>query len=367
MIEQAQAFAPDWVSHPGETVEDLLEERSWTQAEFAERTGLTRKHVNDLVRGRAAISADTASRLDKVLGGTAEFWLTREAQYRAALERRQELDALRAQADWLRELPVAWMIKQRWIRKLSHKGEQVEECLRYFGVASVGAWREHYETPLVAFRAPSKPEKKPGAVAAWLRQVEREADRIDCAPYDKRAFQAALPQLRSLTAEPDPAVLIDAMQRLCAACGVAVVFVPAPKGCPAHGATRWLGPRKAVLALTLRYKSNDQLWFSFFHEAAHILKHGKKLLVVEGIDGLDPSLEREADRFAADLLIPPAEARKLATLSTTAEIKQAARHLGVALGIVVGRMQNEGWMPWATKKNALKVRYDWAAPEETAA
>ena len=90
MIEQAQAFTPDWISHPGETVEDLLEERSWTQVELAERTGLTRKHVNGLVCGRAAISADTASRLDKVLGGTVQFWLAREAQYRAALLGRRE-------------------------------------------------------------------------------------------------------------------------------------------------------------------------------------------------------------------------------------------------------------------------------------
>ena len=364
MIEQAQAFTPDWISHPGETVEDLLEERRWTQVEFAERTGLSPKHVNDLVHGRAAISADTASRLDKVLGGTAQFWLTREAQYRAALERRQELDALRAHAEWLRELPVSWMVKQCWIRKFSHKGEQVEECLRFFGVASVEAWHKHYESPLAAFRASAKPNKKPGSVTAWLRQVEREADRIDCAPYNKRRFQDALPQLRALTAEPDPAVFIEAMQRLCAASGVAVVFVPAPPRCPMHGATRWSGSERAVLALTLRYKSNDQLWFSFFHEAAHILKHGKKLQVIEGIDGLDPSLEREADRFAADLLIPPAEARKLSTLSTVTEIKQAAQQLGVAAGIVLGRMQNEGWIPWRTTINDLKLRYEWTSPGE---
>jgi len=367
MIEQAQAFTPDWISPPGETVEDLLEERCWTQVELAERTGLSPKHINDLVRGRTAISADMASRLDKVLGGTAQFWLTREAQYRAALERRKELDGLRARADWLRELPLSWMVKQCWIRKFTHKGEQVEECLRYFGVASIEAWRERYESPLTAFRAPTKPAKKPGAVAAWLRQVEREADKLACAPYDKRSFQNVLPSLRELTAEHDPAVFIDMMQSLCAACGVAVVFVPAPTGCPVHGATRWLGPNRAVLALTLRYKSNDQLWFSFFHEAAHILKHGKKLLVIEGIDGLDPGLEREADRFAADLLIPPAQARKLSILRTRAQIKQAARNLGLAPGVVLGRMQNEGWMPWATKLNDLKVRYEWVAPKDTAA
>jgi HTH-type transcriptional regulator/antitoxin HigA len=366
MTEQAQAFAPDWVSPPGETVEDLLEERHWSQAELAERTGLTRKHINDLVRGRAAISADTASRLDKVLGGTAQFWLTREAHYRAALERRRDLDTLRHEAGWARELPLAWAAKRGWLRRFSHMGEQVEECLRYFGVASVDAWRETYAAPLAAFRASTGAQKKLGAVGVWLRQVEREAGRIDCRAFDKPAFKGALPRLRELTTVADPHVFIPELQQICAAFGVAVVFVPAPPGCPVHGATRWLGPDRAMLALTLRYKTNDQLWFSFFHEVAHLLKHSKKLLVIEGIDGLDEALEREADRFAADLLIPPAQVSALATMRSGVEVEQMSQTLGVAPGILVGRMQKEGWIPW-THLNGLKVRYEWAETEAAGA
>jgi HTH-type transcriptional regulator/antitoxin HigA len=360
MTEQlhGEPLQPDWISPPGETVEDLLEERRWTQAELAERTGLTRKHINDLLRGRAHISADTASRLDKVLGGTAQFWLTREAQYRAALERRQELEVLEQQADWLSELPLKWMIDQGWVRTCTTTGEQVAECLRYFGVAAVNAWRERYEAPSAAYRASDTVDKKPGAVAAWLRQVEREADRLGCMPYDKSQFQRSLPSLRDLTTEPDPAVFVSAMQQMCAACGVAAVIVPAPPGCPVHGATFWSDPHRAILALTLRYKTNDQLWFSFFHEAAHILKHSKKLLVLEGSEGLDPKLEQEADTFAADLLIPPDKVRSLYGLRSAAQVQQAARRLAIAPGIVVGRMQNEGWLPWRNL-NKLKVRYLW--------
>jgi hypothetical protein len=168
------------------------------------------------------------------------------------------------------------MVKQGWVRKRSHKGEQVEECLRFFGVASVEAWLQRYSQPLVAFRASGKSRKQVGAVAAWLREAERQATALRCAPYDKGALRDALPELRALTVEADPEVFVPRVQQACAAVGVAVVFVPAPPGCPVHGATRWLTPEKALLALSLRYKSDDQLWFSFFHEAAHILKHARK-------------------------------------------------------------------------------------------
>jgi Zn-dependent peptidase ImmA (M78 family) len=130
-----------------------------------------------------------------------------------------------------------------------------------------------------------------------------------------------------------------------------------------HGATRWIGPDRAILALTLRYKSNDQLWFSLFHEAAHILKQSKKLLVLEGSEALDPELEREADRFASDFLIPPAEAARLRGLRSAAEVEQAARRIGIAPGIVVGRMQKEGWLPWKNL-NGLKVSYEWTLAED---
>ena len=84
------SFTPDWLSPPGDTIADLLDERNWTQAEFAVRLGTSRKLVNQLVSGEAPINDTTAPRLERVLGSTTRFWLAREADYRAALAKRQE-------------------------------------------------------------------------------------------------------------------------------------------------------------------------------------------------------------------------------------------------------------------------------------
>ncbi len=364
MTEAATAIAPDWVSPPGDTIVDLLEERGWTQAELAERSGFTRKHVNLLIAGKAPITEDTALKLERVLGSTARFWLTRETQYREPLARRTEQAKLEADIDWLRQLPMKDMLKFGWIQHSAHKGGQVSECLRYFGVASVAAWRSYYEAPLAAFRAAPKFEQKTGAVAAWLRFGELTATNISCTAFNKSGFRQALQTLRALTAELDPGVFVPKLIQTCAEVGVAVVIAPAPKGCPVSGATRWMTPEKALLMLSLRYKSNDQLWFSFFHEAGHLLRHGKRLLFLE-IDGkLDNDLERDADRFAAETLIPPKHAPELASLPRTKlAVKAFAQHVGIAPGIVVGRMQRDGLLPW-THLNGLKVRYRWAMNED---
>lgn len=116
--------------------------------------------------------------------------------------------------------------------------------------------------------------------------------------------------------------------------------------------------------LSLRYRTNDHLWFTFFHEAAHILLHGKRMQFVEGIEPLDPNSEVEADAFARDWLVPPAHARKLQALAkegavSATRVMALAKEIGVAPGIVVGRMQKEKWLPW-THLNGLKVSYTWA-------
>ena len=166
--------------------------------QFADRAGYTTKHVSQLVRGKAAITEDTALRLERVLGSTAEFWLSREAKYREAIARAEERKRLESETEWLKELPLREMIKFGWVKKCSEKIEQVSECLKYFGFASVSAWRSKYPLPsqLAAFKSSEKYEKKPGAVAAWLRRGEQIAERRPCEKYDSQGFLAKLQTFR---------------------------------------------------------------------------------------------------------------------------------------------------------------------------
>ena len=359
MTETATAFRPDWVSHPGETIADLLEEKGWSQAELAQRMSFTRKHVNELIGGRTALTAEAALKLEATLGGDAGFWLAREAQYREALVRSEVETALQEYAAWLKELPMKDMIRFGWIQKLSTAGAQVAECLRFFGVATVEAWRAKHEAPLVAFRAAQKLAKSTGSIAAWLRQGERQADSLKCGPYQEAGFRNCLTEVRRLTCEPNPAVFVPKLVAHCSAHGVAIVFVPAPAGCPVFGATRWMAHDRAIIQLSLRYQWNDHLWFTVFHEAGHIVRHRKNLLFLEGGDSIDAQKEEEADQFARDYLIPAEKASLLPSLPrSAAAVRMFAASIGIAPGIVVGRMQKEGLLPWS-HLNGLKVRYRW--------
>lgn len=360
--ETLAEFAPDWAEYPGESINDLLLERGWTQADLATRSGFTTKHVNLLLKGKAPITEETALKLERVLGSTARFWLNLEAQYREHIARKQAVALLAQDVDWLEELPLSDMVKFGWVTKVQDKAQQVFECLCYFGVANVAAWREKYERPVAAYRACAKLIRTPAAVSAWLRQGERSAEDMRLNDYDRQTFEVALQEVRKLTVESNPKLFIPKLTDICARAGVAVVLAPAPKGCPVSGATKWLSTNKALIMLSLRGKTDDKLWFSFYHEAAHLLKHGRRITFLDilGEDGLNPQEEGEADAFSRDELIPKNSYKTLIAKKPFTEkvIRELARELNIAPGIVLGRLQYDRHIG-REKFNHLKVRYSW--------
>jgi len=359
----ANAYLPNQVSLPGETLQEVLDDRQMSQAELAERTGRPKKTINEIIKGKAAITPETALQLERVLGIPASFWNSLERNYQEYLARAQEQALLEASTDWLSTIPVAALEKLGWIERQDDPVEKVRGVLRFFGVASPTEWKQVCERPQASFRHSPSFASEPGALAAWLRKGELEAQSIRCAPFDRSRFQLVLSEARALTLER-PEVFESRLAELCAAAGVGVVFVHELPKCRVHGATRWLSASKALIQLSLRYKTDDHLWFTFFHEAGHILLHGKRLIFIEEGRASATAEEGEANRFAADFLIPRAAIEELRQPALSqwlseARVRSFARELGIAPGIVVGRLQHEGWLAHKLL-NSLKVRLEWA-------
>lgn len=112
MIEKSiNQYHPDNVSPPGETLADLLDERGMSQAELAERTGRPTKTINEIVKGKAMITPETAIQFERVFGVPAEFWNNREAMYRQYLARMDEEDRLSSRVEWVKKFPIKEMLK----------------------------------------------------------------------------------------------------------------------------------------------------------------------------------------------------------------------------------------------------------------
>ncbi|MDC4232580.1 HigA family addiction module antitoxin [Actinomyces sp. B33] len=90
--------------HPGEILmEDFIEGFGITQNKLAVSIGVPPRRINEIVHGKRGITADTAIRLAKYFGTSAELWMNLQSNYELRRERR----ALRHQIDTIEPLRVA--------------------------------------------------------------------------------------------------------------------------------------------------------------------------------------------------------------------------------------------------------------------
>lgn len=348
-------FLPDWASPPGATIRDIIEERGQSVADFASAMGGSVESARKLLDGSARINSEIADLLAKMFGISASFWLSRESQFREGMAR------LAKNEEWLKELPVNDLIKFKWIRNSSSTNDKIAACLEFFGMPTVSDWRTHYEggARLAAFRASKSFGSAEGSVLAWLRKGEIESSAMNCNDWNREAFRSSLPRVRSLTRQKDPSVFIPELQKLCAESGVAVVIARAPSGCRASGATRFVFANKALLMLSFRYLSDDHFWFTFFHEAGHLILHDTKDIFLEGGDLCSGTEEQEANDFASKQLVAPEYQGEMRSLPVDGRaVMRFARKIDVSPGIVVGQLQHLGTFT-QRQLNNLKVRYSW--------
>ena len=349
-------FRPDYAVPLGWVLQERLEVQGISHAEFARRCGRSPKLISEIIAGKAPLEPGTALQFEKVLGVDASIWLGIESNFRLHRAREAEAEDAAASAEWAKAFPVSDLVERGCFQRPGSDVDGVMKLLTFFGVGSIDAWTARYGFANVAYRHSPSFKSSEAALATWLRLGQIEAERQDCAEYSESRFKRAVRTIRGLTREP----VVEALQQteaLCNEAGVAVALVkPLPKTA-LSGAAWWLSPRKAVIQLTARHKTDDHLWFSFFHETAHILLHSKKGIFVDETNGDDAEFEAEANEWASNFLIPKRAWQHFVSMSPLSgrAVKAFADEQGIAPGIVVGMLQHRRLLPW-THLNGLKVK-----------
>lgn len=360
-------FQPDWLSPPGATIAAILASRDISIAELSRRIEMPTDELPGLFDGSMAIASELALLLERALGPSAKFWLDRDRNYRRTKPQATLTQLAVHESGWLKQFPLTEMASFGWLKVSRHAPENYQACLDFFGVSSSEAWRSKYsgELSVAAFRTSTTYESNQSALLAWLRQSEIQSSRIACAPWNPERFRVSLQELRRLTWVKNPSVFLPRLQQECAKCGVALTITRAPRACKVSGATRFLTPKKAMIALSFRYLSDDHFWFTFYHEAGHLILHDMDALFLEDESCVTAHEEAEANEFASEILVSAAMLRELAARNvSTKSVLAFAKRIGVSPGIVVGQMQHQGIVE-RSKLNHLKRRYSWQGANDS--
>jgi HTH-type transcriptional regulator / antitoxin HigA len=358
--EALYEYKPDYAVHPGEYLEEVLEARGLKKGELAERLGISFKHLSQVVNRQAPLSAALSVQLEQVLGVSAEIWNNLNADYELFQERARVKAELDEKQEWLSGFPIRDLKRLGFLPDIKDKGKLLGALLSFFEVPGPDQWGAFYgNLEAASFRkSPSFKDDLPH-LASWLKAGELLGRDITTSPYSKEAFKEALDEIKLLTAK-QPSAFEGAMVRLCTAAGVALAFVPELEKTHVSGAARWLSSEKALIILSLRHKSNDHFWFTFFHEAGHIILHGRKGIFIDEGEGFESSNEAEADRFARNLLIPEQDWKRFVSAASFYEpdILTFAKAERIHPGIVVGRLQHEKLIPYQWH-NKLKQKLEF--------
>jgi len=349
-------FIPDYAVPPGETLREVMESLDMNQKELAARTELTVQTINRIFKGEQPISYETANRLELSTNVPARIWNNLEAKYREQIFKLEERIRLEDDLDWMKSIPISVLKKRGYIQEKNDRVLILREVLSFYGVSSVQAWHDIWEKPAIAARRSPCFETRPGPASAWIRQGQLKAKEIECMPFDKTLFHGCLHKIRTLTRK-GPDVFVPEVIKLCAETGVAIALVPEMAGVPWNGATQWLKHNKAMILLSLRGKGEDKFWFSFFHEAGHVLNDNKKDLLINDGSQDDPR-EVRANRFASQFLIPENLNAEICGFTNRNQIIEMADKLGISTGIVAGRFQFLT-KKWDYFKNLIRT-FQWS-------
>tara|TARA_R110000772_G_scaffold38016_4_gene89929 strand:- start:1650 stop:2753 length:1104 start_codon:yes stop_codon:yes gene_type:complete len=364
MNSQVEKFLPDWASAPGDTILDLMEERDWNQVELANRLGFSTKHLNQLIKGKVTLTYDTAQKLERVLGSTVSFWMNRESKFRQHVARLEAEKNYQSWTGWLDEVPVNELKRVGAIGNIrsieANKPKLVELLLSFFGVASPEEWRGYYGSMSLSFRKTKENQADDGAIAAWLRLGEIEAEKINAPKYNKSKFESAVNKIRELTVK-SPNDFGPLLFKYCLDAGVKLLLVKSIPKSHVSGVARWLNGHSPIIQLSLYGKSNDKFWFTFFHEAAHILLHSevKDDIFLDNTEfNAQDQQEQEANAWASEILIPEEYKFELAGLRVREEILEFSQKINIHPGIVVGRLQHGKQINYESALSKLKDSFE---------
>src|SRR5258706_13385982 len=124
-MNREERITTDLITHPGEELEEILLALGMTQDQLALRTGLSRKHINSIIRGKEIVSPQVAVLFERVIGTPASYWVNLSKNYEFDTIKKQAEESLERDISQLSRFPINEMVKLGWLIKSETKREYV--------------------------------------------------------------------------------------------------------------------------------------------------------------------------------------------------------------------------------------------------
>lgn len=332
--------------HPGYYISEIIDDMDITQEEFAVRLGTSAKTISKLINGEANISKDLAMKLSNMLKTSPDMWLNLQKKYDVQIIERNRLQELESQKDLVREIDYNYFVKLNLLPAVTDAVEKIQNLCSYLSISKLSILTESNYN--VSFRNGIKSLQQKNILSAnvWVETATKISRGVEAKSFDEKKLRVTIEKIADMTAKNLEEVIQPIKESL-AECGVVLVMLPYLKNSGLHGVVKWLNKDKVLVAISDRRKYIDTFWFTFFHEIGHVFQKRIKDISYTWEEASTDELEKNADKFAEELLIPEKDYNKFLAASnfTQFSIISFSNEINRDPGIVVGRLQNDKKIP----------------------
>lgn len=293
------------VYHPGETLEEKLQEMGMSVKEFATRVSKPEKTIIAVIKGKSGITPDMAVAFEMVTLIPAHMWLNHQKRFDEFVARKKREKIVRESRSWISKFPYQEILDLGWFSSLpatKEVKEKTDNLCQFFGVSSPQGWKDFYlnQRLQVAFRITLSEACDPYALSAWLRRGEIQASEMSLdTRYSAKLLRGILNNIVELK-NSEGEINRELLTSLLGSAGVKLIFTETLSTAPVKGCSRYIYGFPSI-QLAKEFASESDFWRTLFHEIGHILLHGKKDIFIENANfgNKNPEKEREAEEFAA--------------------------------------------------------------------
>jgi HTH-type transcriptional regulator / antitoxin HigA len=355
-------LVPAIATHPGEIIQDELDAREMNQAELALLIGMEKSQLNDVIKGKRSINADTAVLLEKALGIDADYWMSAQKNYELDLARINAKNQARIQSIeewniWKGYVPVDFFKKSKLIT--GDPIYDVEAIKKIYGYSHVEQFAATFASPVyVRYKQGNAKKADRVNILGWTKLISYLGEQQKVTVFNQKHKAALLMELRKVIAENKN--VKEAAVAALANAGIKLVFHKNADKCPVDGVCMWNG-KNPLIGMSLRYSRLDNFAFTLFHELGHVYLHlvnDPQAQFVDDLDNADQRIDQdeiEANEFASNNLIAPKEWERFMGNSNRMQDEFAvlfAAEIGIHPAVVKGRLKFE------FKDYALRTRID---------
>lgn len=349
------------ISHPGDTLAELLNDYNMTQKELAVRLSCTPKHINEIIKGIKPISNALAVKLENVFPLKTSFWNNLQNIYDEQIEKLKITESItQKEIDYFKDNKSVYnfLLNEKCVEPYSDITQGILNLRKFLQINNLldigkllqinGAYRISHSDAVNEL-----------ALACWLRMCDIYCDKVKTDEFkelNKRIIIEDIKTIRSLSCLK-PNIFINKLQEYFAKLGIAFVVLKNIRGAPVNGLIKRKN-NSISICLTIRGKDADKFWFTLFHEIGHLVISKIDKIYVD-YERTNDDIEKQADEFASQNLIDLDIYNKLISEDfSKSSVLEAAKQMHILPSILVGRLQHDGYIRY-NQYNDLKTQYSW--------